>query len=703
MKNPDIRCLFEPRSIAVVGASHDPDKIGYKLLENIIQGGYKGKIYPINPKGGKILGLKVYENLATVPGSIDMACIVIPAKFVFDAVKECADKGVKFAPVITSGFSEVGNIEEEKKIVAYANSKGMRILGPNIFGVYSSAASMNSTFGPDNIKPGGVAIITQSGALGLSMIGKTAVENIGLSAIVSVGNKADLEESELLDYLAGQGATKIILMYIEGVRQGEQLVEALKKTSKRKPVIVIKSGRSKRGAIAVASHTGSLAGSDKVFDDIMRQCGVMRAESIREAFNWCKFFAVSPLPKGRNTLIITNGGGIGVMAADACEKYSVDLYDDAAALKAAFSSVTPDFGSTKNPVDLTGQATSLHYNSALDAALKDKNIDSVIALYCETAVFDSENLPKMIEENCRRFKAAKKPLVFSIFGGEKVESAIAVLRKKNIAVFDDVYEAVSCLGTMERYAHHITFASGETADADIDVKAIEIIAQKVLAGGRSFLLPEEAQQVMKIARVRTPKTLIACSMDDAVKRAREIGYPVVMKVMSKDILHKSDVGGVILDLEDDKEVVDAYEAIMHNCKLRKPDAVIEGVEIAEMIKSRIEIIAGARKDEKFGPVLMCGMGGVYVEIMKDVTFRAASLDRKEVAGMIKDIKLYPVLLGARGEERKDIDALVDTIIKLGAIIRKCRSISDIEINPIAVYDQGLGIRAVDVRILLSKG
>ncbi len=702
MKTPDITYLFEPRSIAVIGASHHKDKIGYKLLENIVKGGYKGKVYPINPQGGKILGLKVYKDVAGIRGVIDLACICIPAKFVFDSVKACADKGVKFISIITSGFSEVGDFDEERRIVEYARSKGSRVLGPNIFGVYSSKASSNATFAAGNIKPGGVAIITQSGALGLSMIGKTAVENMGLSAIVSVGNKADVDESELLEYLVGQEGTKAILIYIEGVRRGERLLETLKKASRKKPIIVIKSGRSKRGAIAVASHTGSLAGSDQIFDAVMRQAGVLRAESIEEAFNWCKFLVSAPLPRGRSSLIITNGGGIGVMAADACEKYDVLLYDDAAALKRAFSHVTPDFGSTKNPVDLTGQATSTHYDAALGAALKNREIDSVIALYCETAVFDADNLATMIEQNFKKFKEGKKPLVFSIFGGEKIEGAMGALRSKAIPVFDDVYDAVSCLGAMERYCRYRESYSTEAVDADIDVAAIEAIAQKALFEGRGFLLANEGIKVMDIVGVATPKSRIARDLNDAVEYAESIGYPVVMKVVSKDILHKSDVGGVKLGLDNKQEIVDAYESIMSACKSRMPGAVIEGVEIAEMVAPGTDIIVGARKDPKFGPIIMCGLGGIYVEIMKDISFRSVPLDRKEIMGMIKEIKSYPLLLGVRGEDKKDIDKLVDTIIKVAAVIKKCPSISDIELNPLAVYEQGKGVKAVDVRILLAS-
>ncbi|HWU39051.1 MAG TPA: CoA-binding protein, partial [Candidatus Acidoferrum sp.] len=453
--NPDIKDLFEPKTLAVVGAARDENKIGYKILKNILTGGYRGKVYPVNPQGGEILGLKSYRTVEEVNGPVDVASIVIPAKFVFEAVQSCAKKGVKYLTIISSGFSEIGNNEEERRIVSYARGHGMRILGPNIFGIYSAAASLNATFGSSGIIPGQVAIITQSGALGIAMIGKTAVENIGLSAIVSVGNKTDVDEADLLEYLVADPNTKIVLMYIEGVRDGERLIRAVKKTTQQVPVVVIKSGRSERGAIAAASHTGSLAGSDEIFDAIMKQCGVLRAESVEEAFNWCKFLANTPYPSGENTVIVTNGGGIGVMATDACEKFGVRLYDDMVTLKEVFSTVTPEFGSTKNPVDLTGGATSAHYNSALEEAATNEQIDSVIALYGETAVFDAENLSSMIGENSRKFKEKKKPLVFSIFGGEKIEGCLNSMKKTDAAVYGDVYEAVSSLGSVYRYYHYL--------------------------------------------------------------------------------------------------------------------------------------------------------------------------------------------------------------------------------------------------------
>ena len=699
---PDIKYLFEPRSVAVVGASPIKEKIGYRILENIISGGYKGKIYPVNPKGGEILGLKVYQSVSEIKAQVDMATIVIPANLVADSIKDCASAGVSFAPIITSGFSEVGNTEEEHRIVSMAREAGIRVLGPNIFGIFSAQSSLNATFGPGNIRRGNVAIITQSGALGIAMIGKTAAENIGLSAIVSVGNKADIDEADLLDYLVAQEDTKVILMYIEGIRGGERFVEALRRAARQKPLVAIKSGRSRRGAIAAASHTGSLAGADGVLNDVMKQCGILRAENIRDAFDWCQFIGVSPAVRGNNSVIITNGGGIGVMATDACEKYGVGLLDDASALKSVFGPVVPSFGSTKNPIDMTGGAKSEDYDRALQAGLADAAIDSVIALYCETAVFDAGNLEKTIEDNWKRYKTGGKPVVFSLFGGVKTEEVVSSLRRKNVPVYTDVYEAVSCMGALFSAANASSRPIENLTDQiPVDIPAIRKIVTNALSDGRTFLLAGEGRLVMEAAGIPVPGSAICRNIEETVSASDRIGYPVVMKVVSRDILHKSDMGGVALDLDDQKEVMQAYEAIMHSCRTRAPGAQIEGVEVAEMVKRTTEMIIGARHDPSLGPTVMCGMGGIYVEVLKDVSFRALPLGRAEAVSMIKQTKAYQLLLGVRGEERRDLEAVIDTILKLGAILRGCDLITDIEVNPVVVNEAGKGVKALDARILIA--
>ena len=702
---PDIKYLFEPRSIAVIGASSVPTKIGYKILQNIVEVGYTGKIYPVNPKGGEILGHKVYRSIEEIDGDVDVAVLVIPAKLVYDTVVACGKKQVKHLSVISSGFSEVGNLEEEQKIVAYAREHGMRILGPNIFGHYSAKVSLNATFGPRDIHPGNVAIITQSGALGIAMIGKTGVQNIGLSAIISVGNKTDIDENDLIQYLIEQDETKIILMYIEGIHDGDRLVQTLKMATRIKPVIVIKSGRSKRGAMAAASHTGSLAGADDIFDAIMRQCGVFRAESIQDALDWCKFLSHASTPKGHNSVIITNGGGVGVLATDACEKYDVRLFDDTERLRVTFESITHGFGSTKNPIDLTGEATRDDYETALKDALDDPEIHSVISLYCETAVMDVDQLTDMILTMHAQYKDQGKPVVFSIFGGDLTEQAIGRLTKENIPVFRDVYEAVSCLGILHAHGRNLVRPDDIYDEPAFDMQKIDAIIDKALENGRHFLLAHEGQELLKAAGLDGPGGGVARSMPEAVDLAETIGYPVVMKVVSRDILHKSDVGGVLLDLESKEEVVDAYQTIIHTCKTQVPNARIEGVEVVTQIAPGTEVILGARRDKSFGPVLMYGLGGIYVEVMKDVAFRALPITHKELGTMIKDIKSYPLLLGVRGESRRDIDGIEDALLRVGTILRHCPRITDFEINPLMVYSQGEGVKPVDVRVLIkaSKG
>jgi acetyl coenzyme A synthetase (ADP forming)-like protein len=700
----DMKRLFEPAGIAVIGASSDPTKIGSRVVANILSGGYPGSVYPINPKAGEIQGLRAYPTIEEVDGAVDVAVVSVPAGAVEDVVAACGRKGVGHLVVLTSGFSEVGKIAEERRVVDAAREHGVRILGPNVFGIYSAAASLDATFGPGGILPGEIAIVTQSGALGIAMIGKTASEGLGLSALVSVGNKSDVDESDLLEYLVGDAHTRVILLYIEGVKGGERLVETLSGVTSEKPVVVIKSGRSKRGAMAAASHTGSLAGADAVFDDLMRQCGVLRAKSVGEAFDWVRFLSSSPTPSGTEAVIVTNGGGIGVLATDACEEYAVKLYDDQAVLEKAFAEVMPSFGSSKNPVDLTGGATAEDYRGALEAVLEADGMHAAIALYCETATADAAKFERLLRNVYRRY-AGRKPIVFSLFGGASIDRVIRDLRAEGVPVFGDVYEAVSPLGALYRAWRRLGSEPEPPSSSGVDVDSVRAVLREAGKGGRGFLLAHEAARVGEALGLPLPVSRVVRGLEESVAAAEEIGFPVAMKIVSKDIVHKSDAGGVALDLENPAEVVDAYQAIMRRCRAYKPNAVIAGVEIVEMVRPGVETIVGARRDPSFGPVVMFGLGGIYVEVMKDVAFRAAPVGLRTANEMIASIRAYPLLLGVRGESRKDTGPVAAVIERLGQLIVGSPEITDIEINPLVVYDQGEGIRAVDVRILFdpSKG
>ena len=694
-----MRALFEPSSIAIVGASKNPEKIGYKVVENIIAIGYKGKIYPINPKKGELLGLKVYGSIEEIKDNIDLAIITIPAKIVYDAVKKCGEKGVKYCIIISSGFSEIGNKKEEERIVNVAKKYGMRIVGPNVFGIYVAKSKLNATFGPKKVYPGHIAIITQSGALGIAMIGKSANNHIGLSAVISVGNKADIDEADLLEYLGKDEETKVILMYIEGFRNGRKFIDALKKLSPQKYIVTIKAGKSKHGAIAAASHTGSLAGSDNVFNGIAKQLGIIRAKNVREAFNFAMFLSQAEMPKGENVVIITNGGGIGVMTADACEEYGLKIFDDYENLRETFDEVIPPFGSWKNPIDLTGQATAADYEKALERALLNENIHAVIALYCETALFSQRDIVELIKKIDAKYKN-RKPIVFSLFGGEKIDEAIRKLSEDGIKVFDEVYDAVSAMGALYRKYRYIREREKEPEIYIEKEEKIREIIELAKKEGRKVLLPYEAKEIAKLIGIDVPEYRIAKNLDEAIRYSEEIGYPVVMKIVSEDIVHKTEVGGVALDLENREEIINAYQVIMRNAKTHFPNAKIRGVEISKMVPKGVETIVGGTQDPAFGPIVMFGLGGIYVEAIGDVSFRAAPVNIREAKRMINEISSSKILHGVRGELRKDIEKISQSIVNIGKLITKVKEIKDIEINPLVVYEYGKGVKAVDVRILL---
>ncbi|MFW6375907.1 MAG: acetate--CoA ligase family protein [Thermoplasmatota archaeon] len=705
-KNHDLQRLFNPRSVAVIGASRKEGKIGYTLVSNILDSGYEGVVYPVNPKGGEILGLDIYESIEDLPEDIDLdlAIIVVPAKIVKEVIHQCGEKGFKQAIVISSGFSEIGNVEEEEAIVEEAKKYGMRILGPNVFGLFSSAADLNATFGPSHIEKGGIALISQSGALGIAMIGKTAQEHLGLSAIVSVGNKADIDDMDLLNYFGEDDESKVIMIYMEGLQNGEKFLEKVEELPPDKPVVVIKSGRSEKGATAVASHTGSLAGSDRIFDSAFEQSGILRAESLSEAFNWARVFSTSPMPTNENTVVVTNGGGIGVLSADAAEKYGVKLMDDQTFLKEKFEDSIPSFGSTKNPIDITGQAGKEEYEEGLRAAFESDEIGAVVGLYCQTGTADPWDVAEAIKEIYDEY-GHEKASVYTFTGGAEVDECVQWLRKHKIPAFTDTYECVSALGALYNRKKYLKRKEEEEElekPEDMEFDKIKEKVGEISDEGRVTLLENEAREILDLAGIPIAKGEVATSLEEAVEIAEDIGYPVVLKVVSEDIVHKTDAGGLALNLENEDEVVDAYQAILSNCRKKYPDAHIRGISVAEMLEGGEETIVGGTRDNSFGPLVMFGLGGVYVEILEDVQFRVSPITKQEARRMIGEINSFPVLMGARGQARKDLDALADVIYRMSFLMNEIENISEIDLNPIKAFDQREGCKAVDVAITIKR-
>jgi len=695
--------LFKPRSVAVIGASRDKEKKGYIILNNIVSGGYKGRVYPVNPRGGELLGLKVYADIASIEDEIDVAVIVIPADYVPEAVKQCADKKVKYGVVITSGFSEIGRTKEEKEIIDYANSKGMRILGPNSLGYYSATGSLNMTFGLPKVSPGKIAVISQSGGFGIALLGKKVGDELKLSTFFSIGNKADVEESDILEYLAQEPGTKAVLIYMEGVKNGERLVKSLKKITKEKPVIIIKTGSSIKGSQAAASHTGALACSDEVFSALMRQCNVLRTESVSEALDWAYFFTNEPLPQGENVVVFSDGGGMGVMVADALEKRNVRLYDCQSDMEKTFSPLIARFGSYKNPVDITAEHNHETYDAVIKAAIDNENIHAIMVFHCHIPYCDLNKLCEVIYERFLESKAVSKPLAFSIYGNYEVLNAIDYLKERNVPVFDDLIRAVSCFASLFQYSR--SMLSVDCSEKEVSLlpagasKRVCDIAGRAVKDKRDFMLAGETREILDAAGIEIPEGGIAFDAEDSVRIAGETGYPVVMKIVSPDILHKSDAGGVVLNIQGPEEVKKSFDIIRANCLRHNPGMRFHGIEVSRMLEPGVEVIIGARRDASFGPIVMCGLGGIYVEVLKDVAFRAFPLSRDEIKRMLKELKAYPLLEGARGGKPADIESLVDTVLKAGEILAGNPLITDLELNPVFVYPGG--IKAVDARIMIQ--
>ena len=701
-KNQGMLRLFKPSSLAVIGASSNPVKIGNMLIRNIRDDDFGGDVYPVNPGGGEILGYPVYKSIENLPDGPDVAIIVVPAALVPASVAALGKKGTGFLVIISSGFSEVGETALEKGVVAEAARYGMRVLGPNIFGIYASDVGLNATFGAGDVLPGRVSLITQSGALGVAMMGRAVIDRIGLANIVSVGNKADIDDVDLLEYFAGDETTKSVLIYMEGTRRGRELVRMARKILPRKAIVMLKSGRSSAGIQAASSHTGAMAGSDRVFDAAARQCGIQRADDIAEAFNKIRVLSTQPIPTAQGSVIITNGGGVGVMAADACEKYGVSLFADSVLLEKAFREAVPSFGSTKNPIDITGQGGLPDYEKALKAAYEEDRIGSLIGLLCETATTVPEAVVSSIRAIFDKY-GGDKPAVFAFIGGEKSARIAKTLNENGIASYGLPEDAVSSLGALYRWQADIERLREPVEAPEIDTAGVKKIIHRALAEGRRQLLEAEAKAVLACAGISVPETRSARNLEECVAAANGMGYPVVLKISSPDIIHKTEVGGVKVGIANEEEVVAAYRAIMVSARKFHPRARVFGVILSAMVPDGVETIIGASTDPSFGKIVMFGLGGIYVEVLKDVVFRVPPLGKTEAEEAVASIDSFPLLLGIRGEKPKDIAATADALHRLSHLVELVPEIAELDVNPLIVRERGSGAHAADARITLRPG
>ncbi len=692
--------LLRPKAIAIIGASAQEGKIGYTVVKNLIDSKYEGAIYPINPKTPEILGLKTYKSVLDVPGEVDAAVIVVPARFALRVTEECGKKGVKGLIVIASGFGEVGKHELESQMVETAHRYGMRVLGPNIVGILSNSDNNNASFAPFLPFPGKAALVSQSGALLIAMDASSYTRGVGFDKMISIGNMSDVNFGDMVDWLDNDENTFCISLYIEGLQDGRNFIRAAKEAGK--PIIALKSGVSAHGAAAAASHTGSLAGSGKIYEAAFEQAGVVRAANLNNLFDRTLALSLQPPMHGENVMVITNGGGVGVLATDAAERYGIPLRFAPDDVQTELKKYMPEFGSAKNPADLTGMAGREWYEPSVKYAFAHPWVNGLVVLYCETAMTDPMDIAQGIKAAVDSTGIKDKPITVSFVGGEKCDAAMRWLVENGIPAYNAPDLAVNAMGALHEYAE--SRAQATTAYeryTDVDEAAARKIIEKVRAENRN-MTEVESKDIFRAYGLPVADTRLATSEDEAVALAETIGYPVVLKIASPDILHKSDAGGVKVNIKTAEEVRAAYQEILKNAKAYKADADIHGIVIQEMAPWGTEVILGSVNDPTFGPSVMFGLGGIFVEILKDVTFRVAPISPAQAYKMLSEIKGAPILAGARGEAPRDREKLAEVLSRYAQMVVDLGDvIAESDANPVIVYEEGAGVNIVDARIILK--
>jgi acetyltransferase len=699
-----MKALFEPKAIAVIGASRRPEAVGHAILRNLTEAKFKGEIYPVNPKVDMILDVKCYPSILKTPGPVDLAVIILPSTLVVEALNECVQKGVKAVVVISAGFREIGEEGKrlEQQIVDIARKANIALMGPNCLGHINTdpAISMNASFSRGTPSAGKIAFVSQSGALCAAILDYAQGENIGFSKFISFGNKADINELDLLNYLKNDPQTKVILMYVEDLVDGQGFIEAAREITGeiKKPILAIKSGRTAQGAKAAASHTGSMMGSDAVYDAIFTQGGVIRVDDVRQMFNYARAFASLPIPQSNRMAIVTNAGGPGIMATDACVKNGLEMAEISSHTVAELKKVLPPTSNFSNPIDVIGDAQRDRYEHAMKSVLAEPNVASAMVILTPQAMTEIEETAKAIVEITPK---TQKTIMPCFIGGADTSKGAKILEENNIPNYTFPSEAAETLAAMVRYKAWVDRPrTGVKAFTVAKDKAVQVI-EAAKKNKQKLLNVAQSMDMLKAYGFPVPPCGMATSEEEATQIASEIGFPVAMKIVSQKIVHKFDVGGVKLNLRTKEEVQAGYRQIIAALTERKIQDQIEGIFIQVMGQKGREVILGMNRDPHFGPVIMFGLGGTYVEVFKDVTFRLAPVRELSIQRMVEGIRSYPILKGVRGQAPADTKMIIDCLQRLAQLSCDLPEIQEIDINPLLVYDQGQGASVLDARLILK--
>ncbi|MEA1979326.1 MAG: acetate--CoA ligase family protein [Chloroflexota bacterium] len=694
--------FFSPQTIAVIGASTNTSKLGYAVLDNLVNGDFLRdgrKVYPINPKADEILGLPAFPVVSDVPGQIDLAVIVIPYPLVPEAMRTCGEKGIPAVIVISAGFREAGmdGLEREQELIEITNEYNIRLIGPNCLGVINTVIPMNASFSAGLPPKGPMDFMSQSGALGTAILDWAQAGRLGLSKFVSLGNKADVSETDLLRVWAKDPTSNVILSYMEGLPDGQEFISVAREVSKIKPIVALKSGVTQAGSRAVSSHTGSLAGSEQAYEAAFQQSGVLRAHSLQDLFDMARAFGyLSPL-QGDQIAIVTNAGGPGILATDALERAGLKLARFKPECIKALEQFLPDAASAANPIDVLGDARADRYRFALEQVIESPSVDGILVILTPQAMTEIVETAEVIAEISEKVDI---PILASFMGEARVEAGIETLAKQNVPNFAFPERAAMVLQAMSHYREYRARPLPSFESFDVDQKAVRETIDRVLNEGRLSIGDAEAKSILTAYGLQAPPSEIAETAEKAVEIAAEMGYPVVLKIASPDILHKTDVGGVKVGLQNATDVRDAFDLITYRSQRYLPEAHLWGCQVQKMVPSGLEILIGMNRDPQFGPLVTFGLGGIYVEALKDASFRIAPFSREEAAQMLTEIRAKALLDGVRGEPPVDKETLIEALLRIGQLVLDFPEIAELDINPFIVYEEGHGGVALDMRLIL---
>jgi acetyl coenzyme A synthetase (ADP forming)-like protein len=699
MSDQTLKTFFSPKGVVIIGASTDPAKLGYVMARNLLRSGYSGAMHYVNPKGGTLFEQPLHKTIRRVPGPVDLAVILVAAPAVPDTLKACAARGIKAVIIATGGFREAGpeGAALEEECLKIAKKHGLRLIGPNCIGLLDTHLPVDTTFlPPPPPTPGPVAFLSHSGAICAALTDWMRGQGMGLSRLVSLGNQVDVTETDLLSLTADDPKTRVITLYIESIRDGRRFMEEARKASLKKPIIALKVGRSAAGQRAAASHTGALAGAEAAYDAAFRKAGVLRADNTEEAFHWARALAWCPLPRGNRVAILTNAGGPGVTAADALEANQLELAVLSEVTLTGMRAVLPPFASLNNPVDILASAPPDSYAVCLKLLLEDPGVDMAMVIVPPPPAFAAGAVAKAI---IPVIQTSEKPVVVVPMGDSLIQESLAFLRANEVVDFRFSERAVNALGALWQRAESLKVLQQPIEKSPI-IKTTRVEKSLAKAPAGSFATQALAAELMAAAGIHTAESLLAKNSTEAVAIAERIDYPVAMKIASAEISHKSDVGGVALNLESQAAVRVAFDNMTSRVKAARPDARIEGVTLQHMLPPGQEVIVGVVRDPQFGPLVMFGSGGIEVEGLKDVTFALAPLSRREAEQMLDSTWAGKKLAGYRNIPAADRQAVVDALLRLASLAEALPQIKEIEINPLRVLPPGQGAWAVDVRVKL---